>query len=82
MKTALHYCAENTSLKCAKIVLNTAPDLLDAADEDGYTALHLAVIAGNVLLVNFLLSKSADINKLDAERHSVIHWATGIILFE
>ncbi|XP_065211635.1 ankycorbin-like isoform X2 [Planococcus citri] len=76
LKTALHYCAENSSLKCAEIVLNAAPELLDAADEDGYTALHLAVIAGNVLLVNFLLSKNADINKLDTERHSVIHWAT------
>lgn len=79
LKTVLHYCAENTALNCAELVLNAALDLLDAADEDGYTTLHLAVIAGNLTLVNYLLSKSADINKLDAERHSVIHWATGKI---
>lgn len=77
MKTALHYCAENVGLSCAEIILNAAPEIIDVADEDGYTILHLAVIAGNVTLVNFLVSKLADINALDAEQHSVIHWATG-----
>lgn len=73
----LHYCAENVTLSCAELVLNAIPDIIDVADEDGYTTLHLAVIAGNVPLVNFLISKYADINALDSERHSVIHWATG-----
>lgn len=77
MKTALHYCAENVSVDCAEALLNVAPEILDAADEDGYTTLHLAVIAGNTTMVNFLISKEADVNKLDAERHSVIHWTTG-----
>lgn len=81
MKTVLHYCAENTSLNCAEIVLSAAPDIIDVADEDGYTTLHLAVIAGNLPLVNFLISKLADINALDAEQHSVIHWATGKLLY-
>lgn len=52
-------------------------ELLDAADEDGYTALHLVVIAGNSALLRFLISRRADVNKLDNERHSIVHWATG-----
>jgi ankyrin repeat protein len=77
MKTALHYCAESASIACADIILSAARDLVDARDEDGYTPLHLAVIAGNRPLIKFLLSKNADVNCLDYERHSVIHWATG-----
>jgi ankyrin repeat protein len=81
MKTALHYCAESSSLACADIVLSAAPDLVDARDEDGYTPIHLAVIAGNKPLIKFLLSKNADVNSLDYERHSVVHWATGKLMF-
>jgi ankyrin repeat protein len=77
MKTALHYCAESASLACADMILTAAPDLVDARDEDGYTSLHLAVIAGNRPLIKYLLSKNADVNSLDYERHSVVHWATG-----
>lgn len=77
MKTALHYCAESASLTCADIFLSVAADLVDARDEDGYTPLHLAVIAGNRPLIKFLLSQNADVNSLDHERHSVVHWATG-----
>ncbi|CAH0384964.1 unnamed protein product [Bemisia tabaci] len=82
LKTALHYCAENSSPICAELVLERAAELpgghelLDAADEDGYTALHLVVIAGNSALLRFLISRRADVNKLDNERHSIVHWAT------
>ncbi|KAJ9574723.1 hypothetical protein L9F63_008093, partial [Diploptera punctata] len=76
MKTALHYCAENASIACADIIIAAAPDLVDVRDEDGYTPLHLAVIAGNRQLIKFLLAKNADVNCLDYERHSVVHWAT------
>nr|XP_023022451.1 ankyrin repeat domain-containing protein 12 isoform X1 [Leptinotarsa decemlineata] len=53
-----------------------APDLLDGKDEDGFTPLHLAVIAGNIQLVTFLLANSADVNAVDNEKHTVVHWAT------
>jgi 26S proteasome non-ATPase regulatory subunit 10 len=77
MKTALHYCAESASITCADIILSVARDLVDARDEDGYTPIHLAVIAGNRPLIKFLLSNNSDVNSLDYERHSVVHWATG-----
>ncbi|KFB47636.1 AGAP001673-PA-like protein [Anopheles sinensis] len=53
-----------------------APELIEAADEDGFTPLHLAVIQGNLQLVNLLLANGADVNALDNEGHSVVHWAT------
>jgi hypothetical protein len=64
------------------MVLSAAHDLVDARDEDGYTPIHLAVIAGNKTLIKFLLSKNADVNSLDNERHSVVHWATGKLMFQ
>uniref|UniRef100_A0A8D8Q1Z5 Ankyrin-2 n=1 Tax=Cacopsylla melanoneura TaxID=428564 RepID=A0A8D8Q1Z5_9HEMI len=75
-KTVLHYCAENTSLSCAEAILEVAPDLIEAADEDGYTPLHLAAIAGNVPLIHTLLAHRANVNSQDNEGHSVVHWAT------
>lgn len=83
-KTALHYCAENDDqdAECAKMLLEVDSSLVDVPDNDGHTALHLAVIAGNLPLVRFLLvSSRADPNKRDAEGHSTVHWATGITLF-
>lgn len=76
-KTALHYCAENATPACADAVLRASPGLMDAADEDGYTPLHLAVIAGNGALVRHLLAAGADVDCRDQEQHSVVHWATG-----
>ena len=83
LKTALHYCAEApaaAAAQVAELLLAAAPDLLDAKDEDGYTPLHLAVIAGSRALIKLLLAKGANANSLDNEKHSVVHWATGINL--
>ena len=76
-KTAVHYCAENQNLNCIEQIISADPNLLNEADEEGYTPLHLAVISGNSLIVNFLLSKGADVNAVDNELHSAVHWATG-----
>ena len=82
-KTAVHYCAENQNLNCIEQIISADPNLLNEADEEGYTPLHLAVISGNSLIVNFLISKGADVNAVDNEHHSAVHWATGkrIIFF-
>ncbi|XP_072391834.1 uncharacterized protein [Diabrotica undecimpunctata] len=52
-----------------------APELVDGRDEDGFTPLHLAVIAGNMQLVTFLLANGANVNAVDNEKHTVVHWA-------
>lgn len=59
----------------AASVAMAAPELIESADEDGFTPLHLAVIQGNLSLVNLLLANKADVNALDGEGHSVVHWA-------
>ncbi|XP_035449672.2 ankycorbin isoform X2 [Spodoptera frugiperda] len=53
-----------------------APALADARDADGLTPLHLAVVHGNVPLVQTLLAAGADVNARDDEHHTVVHWAT------
>lgn len=58
-----------------------APALLEARDQDGFTPLHLAVIQGNMPLVTFLLANNSDVMALDNEKHSVVHWATGMFIF-
>lgn len=61
----------------AASVTIAAPELLESADEDGLTPIHLAVIQGNMPLVNLLIANKANVNAVDNEGHSVVHWATG-----
>ncbi|CAG9820781.1 unnamed protein product [Phaedon cochleariae] len=79
-KTPLHYCCTSDNIYAAQgadIIAMAAPDLIDSKDDDGFTPLHLAVIAGNMQLVTFLLANNADVNAVDNEKHTVVHWATG-----
>ncbi|XP_021693550.1 ankyrin repeat domain-containing protein 12 isoform X3 [Aedes aegypti] len=73
---ALHYASSSRDVVAAASVAMVAPELIEQADEDGFTPLHLAVIQGNLQLVNLLLANGADVNALDNEGHSVVHWAT------
>lgn len=61
----------------ASALLSAAPELINVKDQDGYSALHLAVIAGNLSLAKLLLSQGADVNSADNEGHTPAHWATG-----
>ncbi|XP_055324548.1 ankycorbin [Sitodiplosis mosellana] len=74
-KSALHYCCGQLDLVAAASITTAAPDLLESADEDGLTPLHLAVIQGNTALVNLLIANKANVNAVDNEGHSVVHWA-------
>ena len=76
-KTAAHYCAENTSINCIEQILANSPSLINEKDGEGYTPLHLAIISGNKTIVQHLLDKGAEVNAVDNERHSLVHWATG-----
>ncbi|XP_066157611.1 inversin isoform X2 [Euwallacea fornicatus] len=78
-KTGLHYCCTSDSKRAAQVadlLTMAAPDLVETRDEDGFTPLHLAVIAGNTQLVTFLLANGADVSAVDNEKHTVVHWAT------
>ncbi|GFO13252.1 ankyrin repeat, ph and sec7 domain containing protein secg [Plakobranchus ocellatus] len=76
-RCALHHCVENPATECAEYLLRAIPSLLTCADEEGLTPLHMAVIAGNVPLVKLLLKRGANLQVVDNEKHTVIHWATG-----
>ena len=72
-RTALFYCVENIDTQCLKLLIDAKAGL-DSQDKNKYTALHLAVIAGNKVIVEYLVKNGADVNILDADKHSVIHW--------
>lgn len=63
--------------QAADLLVMAAPDLVEKRDADGFTPLHLAVIAGNMPLVTFLLANQADVHAVDNEKHTVVHWAAG-----
>ncbi|KAK2575439.1 hypothetical protein KPH14_011177 [Odynerus spinipes] len=73
LRSALHYCMDAGT---GGAVASAAPELVNAADSEGHTPLHLAVIAGDTQLVAVLLANGADVNAKDLEGHSVLHWAT------
>ena len=76
-KTTLHYCVENNEVQIAQLILEAEPGLLNRVDNEDYSALQLAVIAGNTPLINFFISEGADLASADKEGHTVVHWATG-----
>ena len=73
--TSLHIISEKESIACVDKILGLQPELLNKKDDEGYTPLHLAVIAGNKPVIKYLISRGADVNAVDNERHSALHWA-------
>ena len=76
-KTALHYCADNLETQCAEMLLEKDKTIIDWKDEQGYTAMALAVIAGNMNLLKLLIKEGGDIDCVDKEGHKLSHWAAG-----
>ena len=72
-----------TATAVAKTVTDAAPTnstaaatILNRRDAaDGHTVLHLAVISGNLPMVQYLLAAGADLDLVDNEEHSAVHWA-------
>ncbi|CAG0880106.1 unnamed protein product [Cyprideis torosa] len=83
-KTALHYCAENQDLNCIDQLVSYEPSLLNIQDEEGYTALHLAVISalhcaasrGHVDCLETLISLcGAEVDVMDANGCTALFYA-------
>ncbi|CAF4940017.1 unnamed protein product, partial [Rotaria socialis] len=84
-RTALHYCCDNTTIDCARFVLNDElikKKILDLQDKEGCSALHLACINGNQVMVKYLCEQGANVNLLDHESRSVIHWIAGLAILQ
>ncbi|XP_030851922.1 uncharacterized protein LOC577906 isoform X1 [Strongylocentrotus purpuratus] len=74
-KTALHRTERNRNTKCADLMIEKNPDLLQARDNCQQTILHQAAGEGNKDLVDFLLEKNADPCAMDNLNRSALHWA-------
>lgn len=74
--TALHYAARNGHLEvCEYLVMNGAQ--IDAVTKAGRaTALHRACSAGKTHIVNFLLSKKAQVTLQDSDGKTALHRAS------
>ncbi|CAF2064495.1 unnamed protein product [Rotaria magnacalcarata] len=78
-RTALHYCCEHKTIDCAKILLENESvknSIINRQDNEGFSALHLACLNGNAIIVKYLCEQQADVKLVDYESHSIIHWVT------
>ncbi|CAF0962055.1 unnamed protein product [Rotaria sordida] len=78
-RSALHYCCNSTITDCAYLLLKDdliKNTILNLQDNEGCSALHLACMNGNEIMVKFLCEQGADVKLLDNKSRSVIHWIT------
>ncbi|XP_038072903.1 inversin-B-like isoform X2 [Patiria miniata] len=74
-KTAVHHAIEHHHNDCVRALIETDPSLAAVTDAEGRNALHLATIEGDIELVQLVLPH-VDVNAVDKEKHSAVHWAT------
>ncbi|CAF3820120.1 unnamed protein product [Adineta steineri] len=78
-RTALHYCYDHENIDCARILLDNdlvKKSILNIQDNEGYSALNLACLNGNIRMVKYLCEQGSNVNLVDNESHSLIHWIT------
>lgn len=61
-KNALHYAARHKDPALATYLLEHAPELLNAQDDDGNTPLHIAIQSNHNAVVNALLKSKPDLS--------------------
>jgi len=76
----MHYCAGSSNEQVLELLVSRDRSELDTPDNAGRTPLHVAVIAGNVGVVESLLNLGVNVNAQDTERHSPAHWAVGLLI--
>ncbi|CAF1202832.1 unnamed protein product [Adineta ricciae] len=78
-RTVLHHCNDHTDIACAQLILqdeSVRKLILDRHDNEGCSALHLACMNGNMVMVTYLCEQGANVQLVDYESHTLIHWIT------
>ncbi|CAJ0948280.1 unnamed protein product, partial [Mesorhabditis belari] len=74
-RVALHYAAETMDIETFTSIYEQDPALIDSQDAYGYTPLMIAVMSGRTEVVEYLVTKGANLRHVDKEGHSAVHWA-------
>jgi ankyrin repeat protein len=77
-RTPLHLATAAESSKCVRMLLKvTSPELIDAVDVDGMTALHWCAAHDHPKHLDALVRVGADIRAKDNDLKTALHWCTG-----
>jgi len=71
----VHAAAKSGDLQALRSLLSGNPGLIDAPDDRGVTPLHRAAIEGRRDVVEYLISRNADIRKPDQAGNIALHGA-------
>ncbi|VDN06242.1 unnamed protein product [Thelazia callipaeda] len=76
-RVTLHYAAQTADAERFKHILELDNSLIDCQDRNGYsyTPLLIATMTGNTSVMKQLIENGAQINHLDKDKHSAVHWA-------
>ena len=76
--TSLHIASQCGHLQVANVIFNASKEfeVLEAADENGNTPLHLACESGNVYIVEFLIASGANITTVNSRGEIPLHVAS------
>ena len=76
-KTALHHSVEHRFVDIVRLLLEQDSSIIDLQDVNGNTALQLAVVVANIIIIRYLIAEGANVNIKDNEQHTMAHWAAG-----
>ncbi|KAI6236692.1 hypothetical protein M3Y95_00184900 [Aphelenchoides besseyi] len=74
-RIALHYAAETANANVFRTLLDADSSLIDAQDSNGFTPLFVAVTANNVEVVRLLIERGTQLDQVDFDKHTAVHWA-------
>ncbi|XP_053313865.1 ankyrin repeat domain-containing protein 49 [Spea bombifrons] len=69
------FAAENNRLSTVQSILSSAPELVNATDEDHYTPLHRASYNGHLGMVRELIGRGADVHAVTLDDWTPLHSA-------
>ncbi len=69
----IHTAAKSGDLQAMKSLLAANPKLIDATDDRGVTPLHRASLEGHRDIVDYLISRNADIRRPDQIGNTPLH---------